>query len=301
MKDVQITAPVTTLEGKELLPAGAMVNDDILRQLIAANPDTYKNVPLFRYDTVASDIRVFMSTPPYDMIYSNKKDTEHLLGLLEQVMVIQPVLGALDYFKANDYHTYRHSLMVYVLSCFMGCFIIPDFENHLKDIAGAPAHDFGKINVPLSVLKKQGPLNSAELLQIRHHSIAGYCLLCYYYKSLRHPAAILARDHHERRSGKGYPQGITDINTMTELVIISDVYDALLSPRSYRLESFDNRSALELITAMAKNCEISWDIVKLLTSQNRNGKPDYKTLQVSLVKRGYSPAKNNYGIIDDGE
>ena len=301
MKDVQITAPVTTLEGKELLPAGAIVNHDIIRQLIAANPDTYKTVPLFGHNTVASDIRIFMSTPPYDTIYSNKKDTKHLLSLLEKVVVIQPVLGSLDYFKTNDFHTYRHTLMVYVLSCFMGCFIIPDFENHLMDIAGAPTHDFGKINVPLSVLKKQGPLNSAEFQQIRHHSIAGYCLLCYYCKSLRHPSAMLARDHHERRNGQGYPQGITDINTMVELVIVSDVYDALLSPRSYRLDSFDNRSALEITTEMAKNHEISWDIVKLLTSQNRAGKPDYKTLQVSLVKRGHSPEKNNYGIIDDGE
>jgi len=301
MKNVQITAPVITLEGKELLPAGAIVNHDIMRQLIVASQDTCKAVSLFGYGTVASDIREFMCRPPYDIIYSNKNDAEHLLGLLEKVMVIQPILGSLDYFKTNDFHTYRHTLMVYVLSCYMGCFIIPDFENQLKDIAGAPSHDFGKINVPLSILKKQGPLNSTELLQIRHHSIAGYCLLCYYYKSLRHPSAVLARDHHERRNGQGYPQGITDISTMVELVIISDVYDALLSPRDYRLEAFDNRSALETITAMAENREISWDIVKFLISQNRTGKPDYKTLQVSLAKRGHSPEKNNYGIIDDGE
>ncbi len=89
MKDVQITAPVTTLEGKELLPAGAIVNYDVIRQLIAANPDTNKNVPLFGHDTVATDIRKFMSTPPYNMIYSNKKDTEHILSLMEEVMVIR--------------------------------------------------------------------------------------------------------------------------------------------------------------------------------------------------------------------
>ena len=243
MKDIQIIAPVFTLEGKELLPAGAIVNAETIQKLIASNPNTHKNISLFQHSTVASDIREALFQPPYDIIFANHKYTEHLLNLLENVEVIQPVLDSLDFFKVNDYHTYRHSLMVYVLSCFFGKFLIPDFENHIHNIAGGPIHDFGKINVPLAILLKKGALTRAEFALMHHHAIAGYCLLCYYHKNPEHHSAVIARDHHERLNGQGYPQGITitDISPMVELVIVRDIYDALLSPRCYRPKSFYNR------------------------------------------------------------
>jgi len=302
MKDLQIIAPIFTLEGKELLPGGAIVNDETIKQVIAANPDTYANIRLFEHGTVLSDIQQAMAHPPYDHIFADNHHADQTLNLLQNVEVIQPVLDSLDYFKANDFHTYRHILMVYILSCFFGKFLIVDFENHIQEIVGWPTHDFGKINVPLSILLKKEPLTRTELALLHHHAIAGYCLLCYYYQDPENHSALLARDHHERRNGQGYPFGVTRISPLVELVIVSDVYDALISPRCYRPESFDNRSALEVITKMAEKGEIGWEIVKLLASQNRTEKPDYKTLEISLEKRGQAPDGNNYGIIiDDNE
>lgn len=300
MKDLKIIAPIFTLGGKELLPAGAIVNDRTILELIATNRTDHETIRLFEHDTVAVDIREAMYHPPYDIIFADSKHSDHLLALLERCEVIAPILTALDFFKVNDPHTYRHILMVYVLSCFFGKFLLPDFANRIHNIAGGPVHDFGKTNIPLPVLLKKEPLTESELALIHHHSIAGYCLLCYHHKNPAHHSAILARDHHERRNGLGYPQGITDISPMVELVIVSDVYDALLSPRCYRPEPFDNRFALGVITGMAERGEIGWEIVRFLISLNRVGKPDYRTLKISREKRGHSPDDNKYGItVDD--
>ncbi len=301
MEDIQIVAPIFTLEGKELLPAGATLNDETIDKLMAANPVSYEGVSLFRHGTVAADIRKCMSNPPYDVFFEDEKHVEQLISLLEELGVIQPVLDMLDYFKIKDFHTYRHLLMVYVLSCLFGKFLIPDFEKHLRDTAGVPTHDFGKINVPLSILTKKGALTRSELAHMRHHTLAGYCLLCYYYKDPQHLAAVVARDHHERLNGQGYPRGSTEINPMVEIVIVSDVYDALLSPRCYRPKTFDNRSAVEIITEMAEKGEISWGIVQLLVSQSRIDKPDFRTVEVSLEKRGHAPEGSVYGIIVDDD
>lgn len=301
MQNIELVAPIVTLDNQLLLPAGSIFGPAAIQKIIAANRGTCKNVSLFKHGTVATDLRAFMTHPPYDTIFTNTPQADHLLEVMEKIWVIQPVLDSLDFFKANDFHTYRHMLMVYVLSCFFGRFLIPEFDKQIQDAVGGPTHDFGKLNVPLSILVKKEALTRSELAILRHHTLAGYCLLCHYHKDPGHVSAVIARDHHERSNGTGYPRGITKIPPMVEIAIASDVYDALLSPRSYRPKSFDNRSAVEVITAMAENQEIGWDIVKVLVSQNRADKPDFREVTVSLDKRGSSPEGNMYGIVvEDG-
>ena len=77
------------------------------------------------------------------------------------------------------------------------------------EFGAGPSHDFGKISVPLHVLKKAGPLTIREKQLVKYHPLSGYVLLAYYLGDHRHPAVLVARDHHERRDGSGYPRGIT--------------------------------------------------------------------------------------------
>jgi HD-GYP domain-containing protein (c-di-GMP phosphodiesterase class II) len=126
--------------------------------------------------------------------------------------------------------------------------------------------------------------------------VAGYVLACYYLKDSDHIAARVARDHHERKTGTGYPRGVSKVDRIAEIVIVGDVYDALISPRPYRSVSYDNRSALEVVTEMAKKGEVSWDIVKVLIAQNRRDKPEIDEFTVSKERRGQNPAGNLHGI-----
>jgi HD-GYP domain-containing protein (c-di-GMP phosphodiesterase class II) len=79
-------------------------------------------------------------------------------------------------------------------------------------------HDIGKVCVPLEILKKESPLTRDERKNVEHHTIAGYILLSYYSQNVNNIAARVARDHHERRNGSGYPRGINLNDRMQDTV-----------------------------------------------------------------------------------
>jgi hypothetical protein len=120
-------------------------------------------------------------------------------------------------------------------------------------------------------------------------------LLVHHFQDRHSLAALVARDHHEKRDGSGYPQGLRQFDRMVEIVAASDIYDALLSPRPYRAESFDNRTALEELTDLAAADKLSWEVVQALIACNRSTRPNYRECFVSLEKRGQPPAENIYG------
>ena len=122
-------------------------------------------------------------------------------------------------------------------------------------------------------------------------------LLSYFLKDSRSFAARVAKEHHERRDGSGYPFGISLKDRMVEIIAVCDIYDALLSPRPYRPISYDNRTALEEITEMAQGGKLSLDVVKVLVSHNRKDKPHFRECRLSTEKRGTAPAENLYGNI----
>ncbi|MFS8542997.1 MAG: diguanylate cyclase [Limnochordales bacterium] len=122
-------------------------------------------------------------------------------------------------------------------------------------------HDIGKIAVPTHVLTKPGPLTPAEFELVKTHTVAGYELL--QSPSLRDKglpsatrflqvAANIARSHHERWDGTGYPDGLAgeDIPLEARIVSIADVYDALRSERPYKAP-WSHRQAVEQIRAEA--------------------------------------------------
>jgi HD-GYP domain-containing protein (c-di-GMP phosphodiesterase class II) len=126
-------------------------------------------------------------------------------------------------------------------------------------------------------------------------------LLSYYYKDLQNLACEVALDHHERRDGSGYPQGILLKDPIVEIIAVSDIYDALIRPRPYRSTAYDNRAALEEITGMAEKNKIGWDVVKALIARNRKSKPHYREITISAEKRGTPPPYNVHGVITEGE
>lgn len=99
---------------------------------------------------------------------------------------------------------------------------------------GAPLHDIGKVGVPDAILNKAGPLNHQEREVMKTHAAKGAAIL-ETIPTLRHLAKI-ARHHHERWDGKGYPDGLAgdNISLVARIVSVADVFDALTSDRPYR-------------------------------------------------------------------
>jgi HD-GYP domain-containing protein (c-di-GMP phosphodiesterase class II) len=216
------------------------------------------------------------------------------------IYLAPPVLESLDYFKEKDFYTYRHMLLVFALSILLSRELNKDNRKLLQGAAASPSHDFGKICVPLDVLKKTKPLTLEERKLLEHHTLAGYVLLKYYLAGGENDdmAARIARDHHERKNGSGYPGGIRLDDPILEIVVVSDLYDALTSPRPYRLTPYKNRTALEEICNMANRGELNWEVVNALVACNRREKTDHNSCLISREKRGVPPSDNVYGITE---
>lgn len=100
----------------------------------------------------------------------------------------------------------------------------------------APMHDLGKVGIPDAILNKPGRFTDEEYAIMKSHSEKGYNMLCNSKRKLLRFAAEIARSHHERWDGRGYPRGIAgeEIPLAGRICAIADVLDALSSPRCYK-------------------------------------------------------------------
>ena len=292
---LQLCYPVTTLDGKELLPAGVFLSEETMDDLVhSARAEVFPAMKLMEYESVAADLRSICESPPYHRMFSDVARRDEVFQAMQRVELARPLLEIYSYFKLHDPYTYLHILSVFALSILLARELVKDPAERALELAAATSHDFGKICVPPSILKKTTPLEEWERQRLSHHAAAGYVLLSYYLKDHRHPAAITARDHHERIDGSGYPRGILLDNRFVEIVAVGDIFDALASSRPYRQSSFDLRGALEEITQQAGQGKIHADVVRALISCNREGHPPYETCNFSSELRSRPPEDNHY-------
>jgi HD-GYP domain-containing protein (c-di-GMP phosphodiesterase class II) len=296
-KFVTLCHPVHTVDKQLLLPADTELSEETLNGLLSSSDiDSYPSASLLHHGSVESDLRHFLNSPPYDVIFSDQKQIADLFRIMARVHTLCPILDSLDYFHRHDFYTYRHILMVFSLSTLLAKDLVSDFHEWVREAVAGITHDLGKVCVPLNILKKRVPLTRTERSIIEHHAAAGYVLLCYYSRDNQGLAPTTARDHHERRDGSGYPSSIPLNDPLVEIIAVSDIYDALISSRAYRPVSYDNRTALEEITSMMEQDKIGREVVRALIAHNRKNKPHYSDVSVSFEKRGLPPAGNVYGI-----
>ena len=95
-------------------------------------------------------------------------------------------------------------------------------------------HDVGKIHIPDSILNKPGSLSDDEWKIMKTHTTAGERILGS--KPFYETARRIARSHHERWDGNGYPDGLKgdSIPLEARIVTVADVYDALTNERPYK-------------------------------------------------------------------
>jgi len=299
MERIILDYPVCTLEGELIFDAGAVLTpqamDDAIRGGSATSPVRY---PLLDHGTVREDLLGFLLVPPYSTIFEGHEPFLSLESLASKVTLIRQALDSLDYFWKDDFYTYQHILVVYALASLLSRQLV-DANQEVDVAAAGPTHDIGKICVPLEILRKETPLTNKERKHLQHHASAGFVLLEYFQGGKSSFDSRVARDHHERRDGSGYPRGIRIKDRLVEVITVCDVYDALISPRPYRLNSFDNRTALEELTNMAEEGKIGWDALKALIANNRRDKPSYKDVRISRERRGTPPERNFYGKTSD--
>ena len=172
--------------------------------------------------------------------------------------------------EQRDEQTGNHVVRVGCMSRVVAEAMGMDGETAETLFLAAPLHDIGKVAIPDAILLKRGPLSPGEWAVMQQHCLIGERILrdnCRLRAAfvrwragalldeegptenpLLRTAAIIARTHHEKWDGSGYPMGLSGdaIPIESRIVAIADVYDALTHERPYK-PAFSESTALEII------------------------------------------------------
>ncbi|MCL2203231.1 MAG: HD-GYP domain-containing protein [Defluviitaleaceae bacterium] len=177
-------------------------------------------------------------------------------SIMSELTDKKDLLTFLSFMEGTDDVTYGHSINVSLLCNLFGQWLaLEPHELKILTVAGM-LHDVGKTRIPPEIINKPGRLTDEEFAIMKTHPQLGYDILSAQNmdKEIQHAALM----HHEKIDGSGYPARMASdkISSMTSIVTICDIYDAMTANRSYRkkvcpfeiLDFFENKFFGELHT-----------------------------------------------------
>lgn len=167
--------------------------------------------------------------------------------ILNEVLEYVEKVKFLNELRVYDSYNYAHGLNVSILSSVL-CHKLGFNRDQTSNIAlGAVLLDIGKTRIPDKIMNKSTALTKQDYDIIKLHTTLGYKIIL---EELKLPQTIaeIALYHHERYDGTGYPYGIKgdNIELGHQVVALADVYDALISDKSYS-QALTTNKALEIM------------------------------------------------------
>ena len=167
--------------------------------------------------------------------------------IVDKLMSADDYIHDVETIKEYDENTFEHCMNVAVTAVTLGIGLGYNYYR-LKNLAvGSLLHDIGKQLVPIDIITKKGRLTDAEMAVVREHPTYGYNMLTKEINAFSSTREIV-HQHHENWDGSGYPRGLKgdDIYELAMLTHVCDVFDALISKRSYK-EAFSYHTAIEIL------------------------------------------------------
>ena len=206
--------------------------------------------------TPKTDVRIlcFTSKPVFDDFMGFVNDLNDLNTQIDQ----------------KDHYTYHHSrrVMRFAEAVCQRLHMSPEATHAL--LLAALYHDVGKCYQQTEILSKPGRLTDSEYAAMKRHPIDSFNLLSARFSP---DVARIARGHHERLDGSGYPDGLTADQMSLEIRILSavDTFDAMTSDRPYK-KGMSTRSAIAELTTLSHQYDA--DVVALLKAIVEDGTAD---------------------------
>ncbi len=186
--------------------------------------------------TLANDAVIQALNHPDDLSAARLQALENAShSMVEEILSNEHIKIQVHDLRSYDDYTYKHSVNVAAVSLAIAKNMsLPKSQLELIALA-ALLHDIGKMGIPLYILNKEGPLTDNEAHQIKEHPIHGFEILS------SQPGTdpiiwAIALQHHEMMDGSGYPNHRMkeDINPLSRVLTVADIWDALRSSRPYK-------------------------------------------------------------------
>lgn len=240
------------LSGTELVQRFRARHPDIPVLMITANHET-----ALRHEALKLGVTDFLTKPIDNVEFlaraknmlalraSHKKLANHAAWLADEVSKATAMIVAQEretifcLSKAAEYRdpeTGGHILRMAHYSRHIASCLGLSAEQQDLLLAAAPMHDVGKVGTPDMILLKPGKLTEAEFVIMKQHAENGFEILSANSSPLMQVAAEIARTHHEKFDGSGYPRALVGdaIPLFGRIVAVADVFDALTSERPYK-------------------------------------------------------------------
>ena len=210
----------------------ANADRDTLTKAYRVGGTDYIRKPFFKEELIARvESRLKLRDYEKNLEYKVEQRTREIADTQVQLM---HVLGGIAEGHSEETHSHvsRVSEFTYNLAILSG--MDGNEAKLLKDASSL--HDIGKLAIPDAILHKNGKLDSKEFKIMKNHAQLGADMLKSSDLPLFQAAYIVAKEHHEKFDGSGYPKGIkgSKIHIYGRIVAIADVFDALLFKRSYK-------------------------------------------------------------------
>ena len=244
-----------TIEDTPVIMISSEDSDAAIRRSYELGASDYVNRPFdarIVYRRVTNTIKLYAKQRRLvqmvsDQIRARENNTDMLVGVLSHIVEFRNGESGLHV---------RHIRIITetLLHCLLEVsdkYSISAEQQDLIPLASA-LHDIGKIGIDDKILNKPGKLTPEEFEVIKTHSILGAEMLQnldnFGKQPLLQTAYEIARWHHERWDGRGYPDGLKgdEIPISAQLVSLADVYDALTSERCYK-KAFSHEKAVQMI------------------------------------------------------
>jgi len=149
-------------------------------------------------------------------------------GMVDSILRNPDALVLLNNLRDRDDYAVAHSLNVCTLTLSFARYLGFSHREMVELGIGALLHDVGELRVPEEVMRKPGFLSKEESKLMQSHTVHGADILSTS-KDIPATAIEIARSHHERSKGQGYPAGLreAEITHFARIVGIVDVYDSV--------------------------------------------------------------------------
>lgn len=278
-----LTHPAQEEEGFKL-GAADYITKPIRPELLKARVNLHLELKSYR-DSLSS----LVESRTNELVDSKKA----LLAKSTELRYLFETMGEL--LESRDHYTSEHAVRVAEISVRIGRTMQLDPKALEILELGCLVHDIGKVAIPDDVLLKPGRFDKQDRQIMEWHPLIGAKFFAKRFEDVRLSLIIL--QHHERLDGTGYPHRAKadEINELAKIVMVADVYEALIARRPYK-QPLTRANALDILYQDAAQGKVLTSIVQTLEQVTADWNPlsieidftaDYMTVLEQFRRKTY--------------